>query len=85
MLKVLKQYFAYKRLQNFACVEVYPQAKKLLVFLKIDPDSVQIEEGFTRDVRGIGHFGTGDLELTIKSMGDLEKAKPLLLRSYEAS
>ena len=38
-----------------------------------------------RDVRKIGHFGTGDLEMTIKSINDLPKAKPLFERSYEAS
>jgi len=31
--KELKYYFAYKRLQNFACVEFYPQARKLLIYL----------------------------------------------------
>lgn len=84
-VKTLKYYFAFKRLQNFACVEVYPQVKKLLIFVKINPDSIQLEEGFSRDVRQIGHFGTGDLELTITSLDDLEKAKELILKSYEAS
>lgn len=84
-MKVLKLYFAFKRIRNFACVEVHPQAKKLLVFVKIDPSSVPLNEGFTRDVSSIGHFGTGDLEITISSMDELERAKPLLDRSYEAS
>jgi predicted transport protein len=53
--------------------------------VKVDPDTVTTEPGFTRDVRNIGHGGTGDLELTIRSDDDLEKAKPLLIRSYEAS
>ena len=41
--------------------------------------------GFTRNVKDVGHFGTGDLEITIKSDEDLERAKPLILKSYEAS
>lgn len=53
--------------------------------VKVDPDSVTLEEGFTRDVRNIGHFGTGDLEIVISSLDDLERAKPLLQRSYEAA
>ena len=44
-----------------------------------------LEDNFTRDVRTIGHWGTGDLELTLRTDADLEKAKPLLLRSYEQS
>ncbi len=84
-MKTLKNYFAFKRLRNFACVEVHPQANKLLAFVKIDPDSIELDRGFTRDVRKIGHFGTGDLEITIDSADDLERAKPLLERSYEVS
>jgi len=83
--KTLKYYFAYKRIKNFACVEIYTQSNKLQVFVKINPDEIELEDGFTRDVRKIGHFGTGDLEITIRNQQDLEKAEPLILRSYEGS
>ena len=84
-LKELQYYFAYKRIKNFACVEVHPANGQLLVFVKVNPDSVTLEPGFSRDVRTIGHFGTGDLELRLSSAADLEKAKPYLLTSYEGS
>jgi predicted transport protein len=32
-----------------------------------------------------GHYGTGDVEITLSKAEDLEKAKPLIQRSYEAS
>lgn len=83
--KVLKFYFAFKRIKNFACVEVHTGTGKLLVYVKVDPETVELEKGFTRDVRKIGHFGTGDVEIALGSMADLEKAKPLFLKSYEAS
>jgi predicted transport protein len=83
--KTLKYYFAFRRIKNFACVEIHPQNQTLLIYVKVDPDSVELEDGFTRDVRAIGHFGTGDLEIRVKAAGDLERAKPLLLRSYEVS
>lgn len=83
--KTLRFYFAFRRIKNFACVEVKTSLNLLRVFLKINPDDLDLEEGFSRDVRGVGHFGTGDLEVTIKSHDDLERAKPLLLSSYEAS
>ncbi|MEX0719049.1 MAG: DUF5655 domain-containing protein [Candidatus Paceibacterota bacterium] len=83
--KTLKYYFAYKRIKNFACVEIYAQSNKLQVFLKLNPDGMKLEEGFSRDVRKIGHFGTGDLEITIRNKEDLEKAEPLILKSYEGS
>lgn len=37
------------------------------------------------DGRKIGHFGTGDLEVTIPSDADLERAKPLLDRACHES
>ena len=45
----------------------------------------ELVNGFIRDVRKIGHHGTGDLEITLRNADDFEKAKPLLLKSYEAS
>lgn len=84
-LKVQKYYFAFRRIKNFACIEVHPQTMRILLFVKVDPTSIQLEKGFTRDVRNIGHYGTGDLEISIQSNADLERAKPLVLKSYEAS
>lgn len=83
--KATKQYFAYRRLKNFACVEVHPQSRNLLVYLKVNPDDVELEEGFSRDVRNIGHFGTGELELRISSQRQLDRAESLLQASYENS
>ena len=82
-IKTSKLYFAFKRLKNF--VTVVPSRSELMLNLKLDPRSVTLEAGFTRDVRTISHWGTGDLELIIRTDDDLEKAKPLLLRSYEQS
>jgi predicted transport protein len=82
-VKELKYYVAFKRIKNFACVEVYPQARVVTAFLKIDPATVTIETSFTRDVKKIGHFGTGDLEVSMKNLDDFAKAQPLLVRAYE--
>jgi predicted transport protein len=76
-------YIAFRRIKNFGCVELRNQIGKLLVFVRVNPDNVVLEPGFTRDVRDIGHFGTGDLEITIQSIADLEKAKPLFDAAYQ--
>ena len=76
----LKYYLAYKKVQNIACVEVYN--KQIILYLRLNPDTVDIEKNFTRDVRNIGHFGTGNLEISIKNEKDFEKAKPLIERAY---
>ena len=83
--KTLKRYVAFKRLKNFACVDVRPREGTVLMYLKVDPDTVTLADNFTRDVRGIGHYGTGDLEVAIRTPEDLERAKPLLQESYDAS
>jgi len=84
-LKTTAYYIAFRRIKNFASLEFRNQAKKLLVFVKVNPETVALEPGFTRDVRGIGHFGTGDLEITIQDSAAFEKAKPLLDQSYAGS
>ncbi len=76
----LKLYLAYKKVQNMVCIEIYN--KQIILFLKLNPDTVKLENGFTRDMRSIGHYGTGDLQITIKNAADFERAKPLLERAY---
>jgi predicted transport protein len=84
-VKELQNYIAFKRIKNFACLEVYPQARVVTVYLKVDPKSVSLESNFTRDVSEIGHFGTGDLQVSLRSMEDFTKAQQLFLRSYQES
>jgi len=83
--KQLKYYVAFRRLKNFACVEVHPQNGQILAYVKVDPSSIALEPGFTKDVTKVGHYGTGDLEIRIKSDADLKKAESLLVKSYEDS
>jgi predicted transport protein len=64
---------------------MFPSQNLLLVWVKVAPESIQTEDGFTRDVSSIGHWGTGDLEITLRTMSNLEKARPLLEKSYESS
>ncbi|MFI9332401.1 hypothetical protein ACIGZJ_33325 [Kitasatospora sp. NPDC052868] len=84
---VLKHYIAYRRLQNVASVIFRPSVshRVILVYLRLDPDTVELEEGFTRDMRGIGHLGTGDLEVRITSADDLKRAGPLIEQAVQAS
>ncbi len=79
--KELKYYIAYKRLRNFATVVF--QVKRLLLFLSLDPAKTDAPTGLTRDVRKISHWGTGDLEVRLGGLTDLEKAKPLIQAAYD--
>ena len=79
--KRLKLYVAYTRIKTFASIVV--QKKQMLVYVHLDPDQVSLEEGFTRDVRKIGHWATGNLVITITDKVQLAKAQSFIARSYE--
>lgn len=76
----LKLYLAYKKIKNIVCIEVYNNY--VLIYLKLNPDTVELEEGFMRDARNIGYWGKGDLQIKLKNIDDLEKVKPLIQRAY---
>lgn len=80
----LRHYIAYRRLVNIASVIFRPKHEAILVYLRVDPRTVVLEENFTRDMRNIGHLGTGDLEVRIASATDLEKAEPLIRQAFAA-
>ena len=82
--KQLKLYVAYRRLKNFVCMTLISREDPhVRLWLKLDPGSVELEMGFTRDVTEVGHWGTGDLEVVLRKQADFEKAKGLLERAYQ--
>ena len=76
-----KLYIAYKTSQNFACLQTYKQ--KLVLYLKLNATEINPMPRQTRDVTGIGHYGTGDFELTLKSLDDFEETKYLINEAYK--
>lgn len=82
--KPLKLYVAFRRIKNFVCMSLISKHDPhIFMTLKLDPSSVELEQGFSRDVTNIGHWGTGDLELWLRKPTDFEKAKPLIERAYQ--
>lgn len=79
--KDLKLYIAFKRLKNFATV--VPQKGRLLLYLHLDVDQIAAPPAIGRDVRQQGHWGTGDMELSLTKAADLDLIKPLILLTYE--
>jgi predicted transport protein len=77
----LKLYSAFKKIKNIICVEV--RMRSITLYLRLSPDEISLENGFARDVRAIGHWGTGELEVTIKNVEDFERAKEYLNKAYE--
>lgn len=79
--KATKLYTAFKRTRNFATV-TYANYSNLNLYLHVNVDDVEMRDGL-RDVRTIGHWGTGDLEVKIKSLSDIGAALPLIQMAYE--
>jgi len=75
-----KFYIAYKISQNFICVET--RKNKLVLYLKLNPQIIQIPKN-GRDVSDVGHYGTGDFELTLSNNEDLNSAKEYIINAYE--
>ncbi len=76
----LKLYKAYKKIQNIVCIEIYK--KHIILYLKINPATVELKDGFINDMRNKGHYGTGDLQIIIKTPEDFVQSKPFLERAY---
>lgn len=76
----LKLYTAFRKIKNIVCIEVF--SNRITLHLKLEPSTVNYEDGFSRDTSQIGHWGTGDVEVTIRNKDDFEKAKPLIDRAY---
>jgi predicted transport protein len=78
--KSVRLWLAFRRLKNFACLMINPM--RVTLTLKLAPATVAMETDFSRDVSQVGHWGTGDVEICLRTLADLEKARPLLERCY---
>lgn len=54
----------------------------LLLYLHVDPAMALTSLPNARAVTHRGHWGTGNLELALTSMADLDAAKPLIAAAY---
>ncbi|MEU8687731.1 DUF5655 domain-containing protein [Streptomyces sp. NPDC048665] len=78
-------YIAYRRINNVATVRLQPRNRLLVVNLKLDPDTVELHDGFSRDMRGVGVLGIrGGVEVRIGSREGLARATDLIRQSIEA-
>lgn len=77
----LKFYTAFRKSSNFVCAEVFTD--HVILHLKLDPKKFPFEKGFSRDVTKIGHYGTGNVQLRLKTISDFEKVKPFIRRAYD--
>jgi predicted transport protein len=58
------------------------QKNRFLLYLHLNPADLGALPANARDVSQQGHWGTGDLELSLTSQVELDAAKTLILAAY---
>lgn len=79
----LQLWIAFKKVKNFACIVIKQSYIKVYLNLPTS-DVLEQDQHFIRDVSKVGHWGTGDVEITIKDEIYFEKAKLYLDKAYHA-
>jgi len=79
--EVLKLYIAYKAETNF--VDIVPQAKRLRLSLNMPFPELDDPKGLAKNVRGLGRWGNGDVELGVTSLEEVPYAIGLIRQSLE--
>ncbi len=79
----LKNYVAFRLAKNFCCLVIRKQ--KVYLYLHLRPGDYEPEPGFLRDMSNIGHYGTGDLQVTLQKEEDVERARRLIEDAFRAA
>lgn len=79
--EILKLYIAYKAETNF--VDIVPQAKRLRLSLNIDFSEINDPRGICRDVKEVGHWGNGNVEVDLENREDLPYILGLVRQAFE--
>jgi uncharacterized protein with ParB-like and HNH nuclease domain/predicted transport protein len=77
----LKHYVAYKAETNF--VDVMAQTKRLRLTLNMTFPEISDPKGICKDVSGLGHWGNGDVEVSLASLQELPYVLGLVRQSLE--
>jgi predicted transport protein len=77
---VNKLYISYRHGKNF--VEVQVQTKQIKLFLDIPYSELDDLRHLARDVSNVGHWGTGEVQVTLQSKDDLEYVLGLIEQAY---
>lgn len=77
----LKLYIAYKVQTNF--VDIVPQKRSLRLSLNIPFNEVIDPEGICRNVKGLGRWGNGEVEIMMKDSSRLETIMELIQQACD--
>lgn len=76
-----KIYIAYQHAGNFCELSIL--SKEIQIWIDVPPDEVDDPYHLTRDVSKIGHPGTGNLEVRLSNISQLDKVMNLVEQSYK--
>lgn len=78
---VLKLYIAFKADTNF--VDIIPQAKLLRLTLNIEPYEIDDPKEICKDVTGLGRWGNGNTQVTLKNLDEIPYVIGLIRQAFE--
>ena len=78
-----KYYISLWGQRTVAYIRARTGLRRLIVYVYADIKQIQLIEGFTRLLPESSHNPPCNVEITISSHDDLERAKPLIKRSYD--
>lgn len=76
-----KLYVVYKVDTNFVSIVILNKA--LRIFVNMDYAEVVDPKGITKDVARVGHWGTGDVEMTMDSLDQLEDIMAVIEQAFQ--
>lgn len=79
--EIRKQYIAYNLTTNF--VEIVALSSELKLFLDITIDELNDAKVLARDVTTVGHWGTGDVEVRLRTFDELEDVMALIRQAFD--
>lgn len=80
--KYLAKYVKYSCGKNIFCC-VHLQKSGLRVWLKLNYSEIKNPPEYARDVSRVGHWGVGNVEITIDSIEKFQSTKYLIQKSFE--
>jgi predicted type IV restriction endonuclease len=80
---IKKKYISYRSNRRvFCCIHIYNSG--LRIWLKLKYSRLDKAPLFARDVRNIGHWGTGDIELRVGDLSQIPEAISLIKQSFNS-
>jgi predicted transport protein len=76
-------YIGYYTHKSFC--QIRPQRDQLKIWINLDIHQVSDPLAFCRDVRNVGHYGTGNTEVKLRSFNDLDTVFDIIRQAYKKS